>query len=444
MRIDRATLGPLRKLGEGGSGDVYEIVGTGTVYKEFNATALANTDIRLWAEGSVAFWNSLSGPDRAELAGLAVWPTATVHDATGMVGVVMPLLPDLVFHDRVGKDGTVERQLNEIKWLLVDPQKIRGRFDIDLLSDELVRYELIGRSLEFLAWLHARGVCFGDVSHNNFVFALNPPRVLGIDADAVVTGPGTADPHGRHTPHYIPPEMRTTPAHDRIDEKVDVWKAATLALRALTPGQGAFQRRPVDLAMIVGQAPADVVDLLDRALGDDRDRRPTMAELAAAFLGHVARLSSPPVAVRLDILDRVLRSGTPLVIEWEFEGAEEIAVETPDGVRHALDPVQQARGVTLVAEASGLLAVHVSNRHGSSTFPLGPVHVYEVPDVKDVVPLPTPPTLPALPAPRLPRLSDLSVPQDPNGSTSGIEAQLAELRRRAAEVSATLSRLRLR
>ena len=204
MIIDHATLGPVRRLGEGGSGDVFEIIGTGTVYKEFNATAVANTDIKLWAEGSAAFRESLSPAEQAELDSLAVWPTAMVHDNGVMVGVVMPLLPDEVFHERIAKDGSVERQLNEIKWLLVEPHKIQGRFDAAVLGDEAVRYELLGQVFTFLAWLHARGVYFGDISHGNFVFDLNPPRVIAIDTDAVVTSPVTASPHGRLTPYYNP------------------------------------------------------------------------------------------------------------------------------------------------------------------------------------------------------------------------------------------------
>ena len=254
--------------------------------------------------------------------------------------------------------------------------------------------------------------------------------------------------------------MTRASPHDRIDEKVDVWKAATLALRALTPGQGAFQRRPEDVAMLVGQAPAAVVHLLERALGDDRDARPSMAELAAAFLGHVARLSNPPVALRLEVVDRVLRRGTPLTIVWEFDGAEALAVETTDGVRHDLDSVQHAQGVTLVAESSGLLAVHATNRHGTSTFPVGPVHVYEVPTVPVVFRGPPPPDLWNVPAPRRPRPADLPAlpslgsggPARSHGATPAVSAvvgplqsdaerRLADMRRRASAISARLARL---
>jgi hypothetical protein len=413
MSLDRARLGPLDKLGEGGSGDVYELPGSGTVYKEFNQLALTHTDIRLWSEGSVAFWDSLTPSEQAELAALAVWPTATVEVRGRTVGVVMPLLPDRVFHLRTGRDGSVERQLNEIKWLLVERDKLVGRFDVDLLDDEATRYELLAQVLAFLAWLHARGVCFGDVSHANFVFSLNPPRVLALDTDAVVTSAATAAPLGRHTPYYEPPEMQHGGTHDRIDQQVDVWKAATLALRALTPGRGAFQRRPDDLAMLLGRAPDRIVDLLSLALGADRDRRPTMAELAAAFLDHVASLSSPPTAVRLEIVAPVVRRGSAIEVRWELEGAEQVAVDLPGGARLDLDPVLDARGFTFTATTSGTVAVHATNRHGTTTLTAGRVQVYDVPMVPVRFSGPRPPGLDDLARPLRPVLAGLARPPAP-------------------------------
>ena len=393
MSTERSTLGPLRELDRGGSGVVHEVVGTGTVFKEF--TASGQTDVLRWAEGSVAFWRALSPAEQAELDAMAAWPTDLVVDHGVVVGVLMPLIAGDFWHTRTGLDGRVERQPSNLKWLMAEESLLGDRFDRALLGDQAIRLELLAQTLRLLAWLHQRGVVFGDVSGNNFMFTLSPPRVLGIDCDAVVTGPGTASAVGRMTNFYVPPEFQGPGARVTVDAASDTWKAAILTLRALTPGPRCGQRRPDAIRLLQGQVSDRLVAVLTACLAADPDQRPPLAELAACVEDAVRALTSPPTASLLEVVDPVVRRGGVVELCWAFDGwggdgADAITVEAPDGTRHHLDPGAHPHGFAFPATASGLVAVHATNRHGTSTFPLGPVFVYNVPAVAVAFPTSVP------------------------------------------------------
>lgn len=396
--IARGSLGRLHKLGAGGSGDVFEIIGTGTVYKEFNA-ASRRTDVVLWARGSVSFWQGLSATDQAELAAMAVWPTDLVEHHGDVVGVVMPLIPDDYWYRRSAKDGSIERLSSTFTWLMVARDRLTGRFDADALFDDAVRFNLVAQMLHIVAWLHARGVVFGDISMNNFVFALNPPRVMALDTDAVVTSPATASSTGRMTNFYVPPEMQTMPPQTTVDEQTDIWKAAALTLRTMTPGKGAMQRRADAVAMLGAAVPRAVVDLLRRALASDRAGRPPVAQLAKELRELVARLTCPPAATVLELVDRVVVRGETVRLRWAFDVVESIRVETPAGVCFDLDPAVHDAGFAFTADHDGLVAVHASNRHGSTTYAVGPLRVVDVPAVRVTVTGPWPARPPSVQAP---------------------------------------------
>jgi hypothetical protein len=455
---ERSALGPLRELDRGGSGVVHEAVGTGTVFKEF--TAAGQTDVLRWAEGSVAFWRSLPPAEQAELAAMAAWPTDLVVDHGVVVGVLMPLIAGDFWHTRTGLDGRVQRQPSNLKWLMAEDSLLGDRFDRALFFDDSVRFELLAQTLRLLAWLHRRGVVFGDVSGNNFMFTLSPPRVLGIDCDAVVTGPSTDSAVGRMTNFYVPPEFQGPGARTTVDAASDTWKAAILLLRALTPGPRCSQRRPDAVRLLRGRVPDRLLDVLTACLTDDPDQRPPLTDLFACVEDVYRTLSSPPTAALLEVVDPVVRHGGTVELRWAFDGADAIVVEAPDGARHDLDPATHPHGFTFPATTSGLLAVHATNRHGTSTFPLGPVLVYDVPAAAVTFPHPFPgaprlldPTLARrLPTPpavasydvRRNAAPDLTFGPIPSGATPSLRADqlLDALAHDAAALEDRLARLR--
>jgi serine/threonine protein kinase len=274
-----------------------------------------------------------------------------------------------------------------------DRQRLIGRLDPDVVTDEAVKFALLAQAGAALAWLHARGVVFGDVSSTNMVVALEPPRLMLLDCDAVCTSPATASAKGRNTPFYVPPEHLVNGLSPTVNEQTDVWKTALLALRTLTPGKGAMQRKPKELGRLSGTVPRELVDLLRAALADDPAKRPSSAALSAC-LGEIAvRLTSPPRAARLDVVDDVCRRGAVVSIGWEFDSVSRIRVVSPNGVTHDLAAPANPGTVDFPADTSGLISLHAANRHGTSSYVLGPIAVYDVPDVHIAL------NLPALPRP---------------------------------------------
>jgi hypothetical protein len=375
---EKARLGKLQRLGSGGSGEVYTIVGTSEVYKEVNARARKIGGLT-WAMGSVAFWNSLSPADRAYLSAVSVWPTQVVEENGQPVGIVMPRLPADFWHTRAAYDGSVKSVDNAFKWLMKSPQDLAGRsFDISEVTDPALKIVLLAQAAEFVAWLHAHGVLFGDISYGNFAFALNPPRTMALDCDAVSTSPATRQANGRNTPAYRPPEH--FPRETEINEATDVYKLGILTISCLTPGSGATQqRRPEHLVLLKGRISGRLMATLTAALDPDPGVRPSAGAFAQCLAEVAAAHNQPPAASVLDLDRNVARRGETVTLRWDFDEAGAIRVEIPGGqvldVTHSTHP----NGCSFQAVESGLLAVHATNRHGTSTFAAGPLVVFDVP-----------------------------------------------------------------
>lgn len=375
--VQRSSLTRLERLGSGGSGVAYAILGTDLVYKELNAKAQA-IGAAAWAAGAVDFWRSLSEVDRAHLARLAVWPTDVVVDKGAVVGVIMPRIPADFWHTRPQIDGTPKSFDNAFKWLMQARANIaQGSLDVDAVTDPVVKIALLAQVVEAVAWLHARGVVFGDVSYGNFVFALHPPRALLLDCDAVATSPATNHALGRNTRSYQPPEH--TPVPTTVTEATDVYKLGVLVMSALLPGAGATQRNPQHLPLLAGKIPPRLMDLLAAALSRDPATRPRAAELAGCLATLAARLTQPPVANMLRLEQEVVRRGGTARLQWDFDVASLITVELPDGSVLDLDHATHPKGCSFTATTSGPIAVHATNRYGTSTFLVGPVATYAPP-----------------------------------------------------------------
>lgn len=388
--VERSRLGALTPLGSGNSGDVFAISGSDQVYKEINSRASAIGG-REWAVGAVEFWRSLSAADRAHLASFAVWPTDTVEDRGRVVGVVMPRIPAEFWHTRVGYDGTIKTFDNAFKWLMQDRVHLAKRdLDVTAVTDTAVKVALLAQVADAVAWLHARGVVFGDISYSNFVFALNPPRALLLDCDAVATSPATRQGLGRHTPAYTPPEHQ--PNLGEVSEATDVYKLGILTLSVLTPGDGATQRKPRHLKLLDRATPARLTALLTAALDHRPAVRPSAADLAQCLTEYARRLNQPPVANRLELEREVVRRGDTGRLRWDFDVASLVTVELPGGQVIDLDLATHATGCTFTAQESGLVVVHATNRYGTSTFVVGALATYDAPAITLSLPDPPPAT----------------------------------------------------
>jgi hypothetical protein len=363
---------------------VFAIVGSDLVFKELNARACGLGGLE-WATGAVDFWESLSASEKGFLSSVAVWPSEIVEDQGRVVGIVMPKIPAAFWHTSRQFDGSDKTFDNQFKWLMQVRKGLAGRsLDVDSVTDDAVKFQLLSQVANAIAWLHARGVVFGDISQANEVFALHPPRMLLLDCDAVSTSPTTRQAKGRHSPAYVPPE------HERVlttvSEATDVYKLAVLILGVLTPGPGATQRKPNHLRMLDGRIPNRLYELLKASLASTPSARPSAADIAQCLTDIATRLTQPPVANRLELKNDVVRRGDTVSIRWDFDVASLITVEAPGGVTIDVDYKASPTGCVFVATESGLVAVHATNRHGTATFAVGPIAVYDVPNAKVSLP----------------------------------------------------------
>ena len=110
MRVNRASLGPLKELAEGGYGKVYHaeqyrLPGdpSAIAYKEFTKQVAEQARA---AEDAVSFRDLLSPADRADLDRCTVWPRALVEERGAVVGLLMPLIAQEFFFRRPISDRT--------------------------------------------------------------------------------------------------------------------------------------------------------------------------------------------------------------------------------------------------------------------------------------------------------------------------------------------------
>ena len=95
--IERAQLGQLEYIAEGGQGKVYRCltlrlpdVQHALAYKEFKSGQVATAGL----EAIVGVRSRLSEPDRELLDSHAAWPIRLVRDQGRVCGLLMPLIPD--------------------------------------------------------------------------------------------------------------------------------------------------------------------------------------------------------------------------------------------------------------------------------------------------------------------------------------------------------------
>lgn len=407
MRVSKTQLGNLKPLSEGGFGKVYRVAAyhlpsdpTDLAYKEFT-TDVAEQAVS--AETAVNFRERMSPQAQADLDRYAAWPRALVTDRAGaVIGLLMPLIPaDFFFRGPDPLTGQIKDLPCEIVWLFTTAA-YRAQAQVNLPdADLLERLIVIGQLVYAVGRLHKLGWVFGDISHKNAVYALQPPRVLLIDCD----GAAALSDQGRkqgHTPTWDPPESPLNPPLGQPPRKVlqtevtDVYKLGLVILRALT--QSVQARNPAALAGAGHQLDAAAVALLSRAVAPNPAARPTARELYLSLRQMVAAQAQPPQVQFARIRRLFMLRGEDARIEWQIGNATQATVSA-GGKTYQVDLLQHPDGFSFRPDQSGRVTLMVSNRLGSLTFNLGEVTLYELPPVSvNIGSLPTPqfPDLPQL------------------------------------------------
>lgn len=285
QRIALDQIGPLTKLAGGGQGIVFQAPAVSTVFaksmvfKKYRASILASLDVAA-LEAMPEFLESLPYMEGAELIGRAAWPCALVEKDARVVGFLMPSIPD-EFHIELWTNKGPSRVVAEFQHLLNEPQVLRMRFPYTIIADRQ-RYELLKATASALLFFHRHGLCVGDISPKNLLFALQPAAVYFVDCDAMrlkglslavqVETPGWEAPRGE----------------EKATVYSDCFKLGLLALRLLTQRQDGR-----DPAQLPSTTPTVLRQIVTSSLSSTPSERPNLSEWIVALDSAIAVSPKP-------------------------------------------------------------------------------------------------------------------------------------------------------
>ncbi|MFC5287071.1 hypothetical protein ACFPM7_08410 [Actinokineospora guangxiensis] len=260
------TLGPL--LGKGGQAFVYAApevvlrdVPWPVVYKKYRPGHNPPGGL----DKLVARRLRLDPLKRGRLDSLTAWPLRVVADATAVHGVLVRLIPDSYFEERLLPSGTPDRSLREFQHLLIDPERARR---LGMPAPTKVQRALVCRDFAAAVHLlHDEGVVIGDINPKNAVYRLDRrPTAMLVDCDAVRLRGSVAVVAQLDMPDWDAPEPRPSQA-------TDLYKLGLVVLRLLAPGDGGSVSR--DRTRVAGVLDREGRALLAAALGRDPAVRPS-------------------------------------------------------------------------------------------------------------------------------------------------------------------------
>ncbi|MFD4210015.1 hypothetical protein ACFWRG_28925 [Micromonospora tulbaghiae] len=413
IRIDKRRLGTLKPLGQGGMAQVYlvgdhipEVPGR-LAFKELlpSVDAKNRGPMLSTMRQAVALRDAMSPAEQAELDLLTVWPLAMVHEKGTDVGMLMRCLPDDFFIDANGG-----RRVFEFQLLGADPSQAKANgFDKSRApaDKDLVRLALMARLAYAIEVIHRpRGgqhLVYGDMNLRNAAVATDPPRILLMDCDGVADA-ADANRIQPNTPFFVPPEVRKK-QQKLQDQLTDVYKLALCVIRGLATGRGSTQLDdPASPLVPAGLLDQIGIDLLNRALSEDRAQRPTAQEIKEYLVGRVLDLADPPTLLSAALSTDVTLRGSEVFVRWQHKGAKSVRIfsDVNNFSVGDLDPDGYPNGYPIKPPTACEIRVAVVNDHGEDEGPAGRLHYYEMPPVQVSV---NPPAvvLPDLPVMRLPR-----------------------------------------
>jgi serine/threonine protein kinase len=275
--IERAKLGELSKIGQGGQGVVYRAPNVKTkfaasmVYKEYKPQAREGIDFAALSAMPALVEDSLSYAEAERLISVAAWPCALVEESGAPTGFVMPSIADEFFIPLTTVKG-VSNSAAEFQHLLNHSSVLAAR-GIDITDAQ--RYSLLREVASGLAFLHKHGVCVGDISPKNLLFSLSPHEaVYFIDCDAMRINDVSV------LPQVETPGWEAPAGEELATIYSDTYKLGLLALRLLA---GDHDTKNVQ------HIPATTPDLLRQIITDTVSNKPHSRPLPEAWtyvLGH--------------------------------------------------------------------------------------------------------------------------------------------------------------
>jgi len=291
--LDRSAIGQLGpQLGSGGQAVIYlapdlrlpDAPGA-LVFKQYKGNQVTQNGLR----AIVGVRSRLDPAARARLDSMAAWPVRVVREGSRICGVVLPLIPDTFFQERVLPTGRQARGPREVQNLFVDPA-LATRLGMPSLTSAQ-RFGVCRDLAAALALLHENGVVFGDINAKNELYREHPePTVMLVDCDAVRIRGSAAVVKQLSAPDWNPPEGAV------LTQATDLYKLGLFILRVLGPGPQASTFR--DPRRVNGKLDAEGRGLLTAALGPVGSVRPTAAAWSAYFAKLVVPVTARLVAPR--------------------------------------------------------------------------------------------------------------------------------------------------
>lgn len=258
------------KLGDGGLGVVYEMVGQPHyVVKEFYNHVPNGAGLFPRYEQLREIFVGEPGID-------AAWPLQPVVSGSTLRGFVMPRIPPQFYVTVAGR--RVEAQ---IQYAI---PKAGSVFLPDVLPTDTQRLEIVQRVAIFLDVLHRNDCVYGDVSWGNMLYSLNPTTLFVLDVDSIrplgsmnMTGHDGGQTVDWNDPHSSGVES----SFDGDRFKFALLLSRMLVTRDLSsPLAGSLEGTAVP--GLSSEQHTMVADLLKRA-GERAGGRPTMTEWRVAL-----------------------------------------------------------------------------------------------------------------------------------------------------------------
>lgn len=273
--LDRALLGPLCRVGDGGQGIVYftdKILINKTwraAYKEYLPGTVFSPDV---LRQMIAFVPELDEGSGRWLCETTSWPAALVLTRGRVAGFLMRRIPDR-FRKPWGKNGT---HVPAALQYLLNPQVYLDRKGIGL--DAGARLRLLEAIADVTARLHGLGVVIGDLSPNNLLVDLDDPACFLIDCDGMrLRGQDVLSQV--ETPEWHVPRPGCEPAATAAS---DSYKFGLLAARLFAQDQ-----MGQDVSVLAGVS-SDLGVLARRSLDTNSTTRPSMGD----WLGVLRRVQT--------------------------------------------------------------------------------------------------------------------------------------------------------
>jgi serine/threonine protein kinase len=319
--VQKADLGPLTKIADGGQAKVYLVndfrlpgADGPLVFKQYLKSTLRKhgVAIRNGMPQLILFPDSLSEADQKRLANRTVWPKALVLQGNQAVGILMRVIPDAFFFDIIKPHGKERKLLDLSQFYRTHREKLQ--YGVPVLSEK-DKIRVVVHMIRTIEFFHRNRLVMGDFSCTNVVLS-HPDKLSGADRGRVfpkfldIDGyrfSGERPPFDQlNTPGWYPPEIRaaeervrqltsdnaslsdmaTANAHTKnLNARTDVFKfgLATLRLFHTSEDSNLVYISPEADGRITTLIGAKRAKVLLASVEEDPVNRPTMTEILKQF-----------------------------------------------------------------------------------------------------------------------------------------------------------------